>query len=62
MGCRSHEEQVRFAEERVAAIKVETDKLTNLLESNTKLTREDKELTEQVAELTREIHGPLTRS
>ena len=53
---------MRFAEERVAAIKVETDKLTNLLESNTKLTREDKELTEQVAELTREIHGLLTRS
>jgi len=56
-----HDEQVRFAEARVAAIKVETDKLTNLLESNTKLTREDKELTEQVAELTREIHGLLTK-
>jgi uncharacterized membrane protein len=57
-----HEEQVRFAEERVAAIKVETDKLTGLLESNTELTREDKELTEQVAELTRQIHALLTRS
>ena len=51
-----HEEQVRYAEQRVAAIKAETDKLTGLLESNTNLTREDKELTEQVAELTREIH------
>ena len=57
-----HEEQVRYAEQRVAAIKVETDKLTGLLESNTKLTREDKELTEQIAGLTREIHGLLTRS
>ena len=55
-----HEEQVRYAEQRVAAIKVETDKLTGLLESNTKLTREDKELTEQVAGLTREIHALLT--
>jgi uncharacterized membrane protein len=59
---RRHEEQVRYAEDRVAAIKVETDKLTGLLESNTELTREDKELTEQVAELTREIHALLTRS
>jgi uncharacterized membrane protein len=59
---RHHEEQVRFAQERVTAIKAETDKLTGLLESNTQLTREDKELTEQVAELTREIHTLLTRS
>jgi uncharacterized membrane protein len=56
-----HEEQVRYAQQRVAAIKAETDKLTGLLESNTQLTREDKELTEQVAELTREIHALLTR-
>ena len=55
------EEQVRYAEARVAAIKVETDKLTQLLESNTDLTREDKELTEQVAELTKEIHAMLAR-
>jgi uncharacterized membrane protein len=58
---RRHEEQVRYAEDRVAAVKAETDKLTGLLESNTKLTREDKDLTEQVAELTREIHTLLTR-
>ena len=57
-----HEEQVRLAEQRVAAIKAETDKLSNLLESNTNLTRQDKELTEQVAELTREIRGLLTRN
>ena len=57
-----HEEQVRLAEQRVAAVKAETDKLTQLLESNTNLTREDKDLTEQVAELTKEIHGLLTRS
>ena len=57
-----HEEQVGLAEQRVAAVKAETDKLTQLLESNTNLTREDKDLTEQVAELTKEIHGLLTRS
>jgi len=56
-----HEEQVRFAEQRVAAVKAETDKLAQLLESNTDLTREDKELTEQVAELTKEIHAMLAR-
>ena len=54
-----HEEQVRYAQERVAAIKTETDKLTGLLKSNTQLTREDKELTEQVAALTREIHAQV---
>jgi hypothetical protein len=35
--------------------------LTALLESNTDLTRQDKELTEQVAKLTREIHTALTK-
>jgi hypothetical protein len=35
--------------------------LKTLLESNTVLTREDKELTEQVAKLTREIHAQLGR-
>ena len=57
---RHHEEQVNYEERRVAAIKAETDKLTGLLESNTQLTREDKDLTEQVAQLTREIHTLLT--
>jgi uncharacterized membrane protein len=57
---RHHDEENRLAEERVAAIKAETDRLTQLLESNTDLTRQDKELTEQVAALTRQIHGLLT--
>ena len=43
------------------AAKTETDKLLELLQSNTVLTREDKELTEQVAELTKQIHALLTR-
>ena len=55
-----HDEQTRQGEERVAAIKAETDKLTQLLEANTDLTRQDKELTEQVAALTREIHALLS--
>jgi uncharacterized membrane protein len=57
---RDHTEQM--AERRVAALKAETDKLESLLESNTDLTRQDKELTEQVAALTREIHAVLTKS
>jgi hypothetical protein len=51
----------RLAQERVAAIKEETDKLTALLESNTDLTRQDKELTEQVADLTKQIHDLLIK-
>jgi uncharacterized membrane protein len=58
---RHHEEAERLAAERVAAIKTETDKLVALLDSNTELTRQDKELTEQVAALTREIHKSLLR-
>jgi uncharacterized membrane protein len=57
-----HDETERQAAERVAALRVETDKLTRLLDANTNLTRQDKELTEQVAKLTREIHGRLLRS
>jgi uncharacterized membrane protein len=56
-----HEEQTRLAEQRVAAIKAETDKLTQLLQSNTDLTQQDKDLTEQVAQLTRQIHSVLTK-
>jgi uncharacterized membrane protein len=56
-----HERAERMASERVAAIKAETDRLQRLLESNTDLTRQDKELTEQVANLTREIHAQLTK-
>jgi len=56
-----HEEIERRAADRVAALKAETDKLQQLLASNTDLTRQDKELTEQVAALTREIHAALTK-
>ena len=45
---------------RVVQLKQETDKLQALLEANTDLTRQDKDLTEQVAALTREIHTLLT--
>ncbi len=51
----------RAGQARVAAIKAETDKLQALLESNTELTRQDKELTEQVVSLTREIHAVLKK-
>jgi uncharacterized membrane protein len=57
---RRHDEQTRQGEERVAALKAETDKLEQLLQANTDLTRQDKELTEQVAALTREIHAALS--
>src|SRR5438874_12025902 len=42
-------------------VKTETDKLLDLLQSNTTLTQQDKELTEQAAQLTREIHTLLTK-
>ena len=40
-------------------MKAETDKLLELLQSNTTLTQQDKELTEQVADLTSKIHALL---
>ena len=43
------------------AAKAETDKIFELLQSNTDLTVQDKELTEQVADLTRQIHAHLTK-
>ena len=43
------------------AAKVETDKILELLQSNTDLTLQDKELTEQVADLTKQIHALLTK-
>lgn len=42
------------------AAKTETDRLLALLRANTDLTREDKELTAQVATLTQQIHELLT--
>jgi uncharacterized membrane protein len=57
--ARRHAEEM--ASEVVAAIKAETDRLLELLNSNTELTRQDKELTERVAALTQEIHARLTK-
>ena len=49
-----HDHTEQQATERVEALK-------RLLDANTDLTRQDKELTEQVAALTREIHAALTK-
>jgi uncharacterized membrane protein len=46
-------------QEREAAIKRETDELKELLATNTDLTKQDKELTERVEALTRQIHSRL---
>jgi uncharacterized membrane protein len=43
------------------AAKSETDKILELLQSNTQLTEQDKALTEQVAKLTQQIHELLTK-
>jgi uncharacterized membrane protein len=59
MAERRHADEERRAAEGVAALKAETDKLTQLLQSNTDLTLQDKQLTERVAGLTREIHEAL---
>ena len=58
---RKHTHMEKAAEARVAALKREADELRALLESNTDLTKQDKELTEQVAKLTREIHAALAQ-
>jgi uncharacterized membrane protein len=57
---RHHDEALKHAETRVAAIKRESDELRRLLQANTDLTQQDKEMTEQVAQLTREIHALLS--
>jgi uncharacterized membrane protein len=54
------EEVLRHAAEREAAIKAATDELKELLAANTELTQQDKELTERVEALTREIHSRVT--
>jgi uncharacterized membrane protein len=56
------EEVMRHMQEREAAIKKETDELKELLTSNTDLTRQDKELTEKIELLTREIHARMPAS
>ena len=56
----AHREEVsRDMENREAALRKETDELKALLAANTELTRQDKELTERVATLTKEIHARL---
>jgi len=43
------------------AAKRQTDKIVELIQSNTALTQQDKDVTEQVAKLTQEIHALLTQ-
>ena len=57
---RRHDEAEHGAAERLAAIRAETQRLDALLRTNTDLTQQDKQLTEHVAALTREIHAALT--
>jgi uncharacterized membrane protein len=54
------EEVMTHMQEREAALKQQTDELKELLAANTALTRQDKELTERVETLTKEIHARLT--
>jgi uncharacterized membrane protein len=56
---RHRDEVMRQMEEREAAIKRETDELKMLLAMNTDLTRQDKELTQRLETLTREIHARM---
>ena len=57
-----HTERMEKAHSRLEhAAKTETDKLLELLQSNTNLTEQDKELTQHVADLTREIHALLIK-
>jgi uncharacterized membrane protein len=55
-----HTEVEESTFKRGVEIETATDKLTRLLEENTRLTAQDKDLTEQVAVLTRQIHELLT--
>jgi uncharacterized membrane protein len=57
-----HARLEQMAARREEEIQAATDKLVQLLNSNTTLTKEDKELTQQVAGLTREIHAHLLKS
>jgi uncharacterized membrane protein len=58
---RRHARLEQMAARREEEIQAATDKLVQLLNSNTTLTKEDKELTQQVAGLTREIHAHLLK-
>jgi uncharacterized membrane protein len=52
-------EVMQQVQDREAAIKKETDELKRLLAANTDLTRQDKELTQRIETLTREIHARM---
>jgi len=57
-----HSERVEKSHSQLErAAKAETDKLLELLQSNTDLTAQDKQLTEEVADLTRQIHALLSK-
>ena len=58
---RHHERLETMAARREQEIQAGTERLVQLLDSNTTLTQQDKELTEQVAALTREIHAQLVK-
>jgi len=56
----AHREEIMNAmQEREVALKRQTDELKELLAANTELTRQDKELTEKVEAMSREIHARL---
>jgi uncharacterized membrane protein len=56
----AHREEVaKHMDKREASLKRETDELKRLLQANTALTQQDKDLTETVEALTREIHDRL---
>jgi uncharacterized membrane protein len=56
-----HSDRIEKGHSRLEAAKAETDKILELLQSNTDLTLQDKELTEQVADMTKQIHALLTK-
>jgi uncharacterized membrane protein len=57
---KAHSELVETKHTRLEeSAKTQTEKLVGLLQSNTTLTQQDKDLTDEVARLTREIHALL---
>jgi len=56
-----HDQQTKSGDRRERQIEDAITDLRDLLQANTTLTRQDKELTEQVAALTREIHAHVTQ-
>jgi len=56
------EEVMNHMQQREAALKKETDELKTLLAANTELTQQDKELTERIEALTRQIHARMGTS